>query len=95
MGQASGGMRIESQHACFGHEASEQNKPSGGLRTESQHACFCMMDKNHVNRLFCQNCENWYHAECVLISEEEYEEILRKMRIGSVKNFIVKNEKKY
>ena len=42
-----------------------------------------MLDENYekcesVKWIFCHGCENWFHSHCILISDLEYEEIMKK-----------------
>lgn len=41
------------------------------------------MDENYVDNndhkwILCANCNNWFHIYCVLLSDEQYEEIIQK-----------------
>lgn len=53
---------------------------SGGL-ADPNRFCLCMLSESYVENndhkwIKCTNCENWYHIHCLLISIEEYDDIV-------------------
>lgn len=54
---------------------------SGGVNEDQNRFCICMIDKENNNNtenskwIFCESCQRWYHIICVLMTEEDYENI--------------------
>ena len=57
---------------------------SGGSYNDKNHFCFCMIDEDNNNNetnakwINCQGCKSWFHIKCVLLTDEDYENIIEK-----------------
>jgi len=55
---------------------------SGGMTKISDRFCLCMLDENYKETedskwIYCEGCSTWSHQYCALVSDIEYEEIIR------------------
>ena len=56
---------------------------SGGEQNDQDHFCICMIDENRNNNfenakwIFCEGCKSWSHSVCALVSDEEYENVVK------------------
>lgn len=56
---------------------------SGDVDNDQDRFCICMFDEKDNNNeenskwIFCEGCRRWYHIKCVLLTEEEYENIMK------------------
>lgn len=56
---------------------------SGGTGQDSNRFCLCMAGDINEQRfdakwIYCEGCKEWFHPDCVLLTETEYDEIIRK-----------------
>lgn len=59
------------------------NNTSGDISQSTNRFCLRMLDENYVENndnkcILCSNCNNWFHVHCVLLSDLDYEEIVKK-----------------
>lgn len=58
-------------------------KASEDMTDNSDHFCPCMIGEINENNedskwIFCEGCQTWFHSFCALLSDTEYDEIVKK-----------------
>lgn len=59
-------------------QASEDDEEEGDGEEESDHGpyCICRGPDDHRWMIFCENCEDWFHGECINLNKEIGESLI-------------------